>query len=170
MPLACCNGYLPYYWRVSHSPYGLLFCSDTASYHGWCPHIVRGSSSIIQRHGHVYRSPTWGFACPCLSSGIPDPMMFNAVTFWSCWVKVATVLLRLAIVLHLDIMVSMPVVAVTRFMRASCVPFISFSLFACWYPPARVDTFCFLLYLSCAAWKCASKFAQIFLSRCLSSH
>ena len=36
--------------------------------------------------------------------------------------------------------------------------------------PPRVNNFCFLLYSRCAAWACACKFAQVFLSRCLSLH
>ena len=41
-----------------------------------------------------------GFACPCLPTGIPDPLLFTAFTCWSFWVKAETVAVRLAIVLH----------------------------------------------------------------------
>ena len=93
-----------------------------------------------------------GFACPYLSTGITDPLLFTVFTCWSCWVKVATVAMRLAIVLHCDIMVSLSAAcAVTRLMRESCFPSISHRLFAPWYPPARVETFCLLLNSCCAA-------------------
>ena len=54
--------------------------------------------------------------------------------------------------------------SVARLMRTSLVPSISLKVFDPWYPPARVETFCFLLNILCAAWKCAWKFAQVFLA------
>ena len=111
------------------------------------------------------------FACPCLSTGILDPLLFTAFACCSWWVKAETVAARSAIVLHWDIMVSLlAAAAVARLMMVLCVPSISLKLFALWYPPVRVETFCFLLNLRCAAWKCAWKFAQFFFPRCLSSH
>ena len=98
-------------------------------------------------------------------------MFYPVFTCWSFWVKAETNAVRLEIILHCDIIVYLSaVVAVSSLTRASCVPSISLMLFAMWYPPAQVDTFCFLLYFRCAAWKCAWKFAQFFFPRCLSSH
>ena len=104
-----------------------------------------------------------GFACLCLPTGIPDPLLFSSFAWLSCWVKAETVAVRSAIVFHWDIMFSLSAAAaVSRLIRASCVPSISLRLFAPWYPPAQVDTLWFLLNFRCAAWKCVWKFAQVF--------
>ena len=75
----------------------------------------------------------------CLSPGNPGPLSFPEVSCWSCLVNVATFLVRSVMVLFWDIIVSLSSsAAVTMLMRSSCVPSISFMLFASWYPPARV--------------------------------
>ena len=103
------------------------------------------------------------FAWLRLSTDNPGSLLYPVDSCWSCRVKAATVLVRSTMVLHCDIILSLySAVSVTRSMRSSCVPSIYFMLFAPWYPPARVDDFCFLLYFRCAAWKCAKKFAQVF--------
>ena len=104
-----------------------------------------------------------GFACPFLYTGIPDPLLFTALACWTCWFKAETVAARSAIVLNWDIMVSLLVTAaVSRLTRVSYVSSVSLRLFAPWYTPAQVDTFCFLLNFRCAAWKCAWKLTQVF--------
>ena len=101
----------------------------------------------------------------------PGPLLYPVFACWSLWVNAATDAVRLVIVFHCNIIASMSAAAaVAILMRALCVPSISLRLLASWYPSARVDTFCFLLYFRCAAWKCAWKFAQIFSLCCLSSH
>ena len=112
-----------------------------------------------------------GFSLLRLSTGNPVPLLYPVVAYWGCRFKAAAVSVRLAMALFCDIIVSLSsAAAVSRLMRASCVPYISLRLFAPWYPPAQVDYFCFLLHFLYAAWKCAWKFAQVFSSCFLSSH
>ena len=111
------------------------------------------------------------FAWLRLSTGNPGPLLFTVVACWSCQVNAATVSVKSAMVLYWNIIVPLSYAAnVARLMRASCVPFIYFMLFTPWYPPVRVDNFCFFLYFRCAAWKYAWKFAHVFSYRCLSPH
>ena len=109
-----------------------------------------------------YHSTSWRcfpfthleFAWLRLSPGNPGPLLFPVVAYWRCRVNAATFLVRSLMVLHCNIIVSLSsATVVARLMRASCVPSISFMLFAPWYTPARVDYLCFLLYFPCAAWK-----------------
>ena len=115
--------------------------------------------------------PHLEFSWLCLSTGNPDPLLYPVVYCWSCQFKAAKALVRSEMILHCNIIFYLSAAAgVARLMRSSCVPSISFMLFALWYPSAQVDDLRFFLYFCCAAWKCACKFAQVFPSRCLSSH
>ena len=112
-----------------------------------------------------------GFAWPCLYTVIPDPLLYTMFSWWSFWFKAETVAVMSVIVFHCVIIASLlPAASVARLMSALCVPSISLRLFAPQYPPAWVDTFCFLLYFRCASWKCSWKLAQVFSSRFMSSH
>ena len=74
----------------------------------------------------------------------PRHLLYPVVVCWICWVKVATVLVRLEMALYCDITVSLSAAAaVARLMRTSCIPSISFMLFALWYPPRESTIFAF---------------------------
>ena len=83
------------------------------------------------------------FSWLCLSTGNPGPLLYTVAACWSCRVKAATVLVRSEMLVHCNIFVSLYYdAAVARLMRSSCVPSISFVLFAPWYLPAQVEDFC----------------------------
>ena len=89
----------------------------------------------------------------------------------SCWVKLAMVTVRSVMVLLWVIILSLSAAAgVTKFMRASWVSSpVSLRLFAPWYRRPGGHFFS-LLYLCCAAWKCAWKFSQVLSAHSLLSH
>ena len=115
-------------------------------------HALSMGPSVFSNVVDVFTAHPLGFCLTLSFYRCSGPLLFATFACCSWWVKAATVAVRSAIVLLWIIMVSLPAAdAVSRLMRASWVPSISLRLFDPWYPPVRVDIFCFLLNSRCAA-------------------
>ena len=163
-------------------PYWLLhlFLSRVTS--SWCPSFLDWHVTLLwlisTQYPWVKQYPLASRMCfPLthlggLSGGVSGTLVFLRllifmVAWWSYWVKLAMVTVRSAMVLIWVIIVSVSAAtAVAKLIRELWVSSsVSQRLFAPWYPADLMENFWFLLYLRCAAWKCACKFPRFF--RCV---